>query len=380
MDIEDFKAGHAVQQSTGYKAFFPMPINQMYTWRSPVINVLLEKATLQLGTINSFSRFVPDIALFIRMHIVKEATESSRIEGTETNMEEVLVKWNDINPERRDDWKEVSSYIEAMNYAISRLETLPLSSRLLKETHKILLTNNVRGDHKSPGEFRTSQNWIGGAAINDAVFIPPPFHEVDRLMGDLENFIHNESLEVPHLIKIALAHYQFETIHPFLDGNGRVGRLMIPLYLIDNKIIEKPILYLSDFFEKNRWSYYDNLMAVRKNNDLGQWIKFFLEGINQTCQAASQRLLKIMELRHDCQAARIITLGKKAPNAKKLLDYLFTQPIVTAQEIANELGISAVSTYKMLYDFIDIGILKEMTGFKRNRFFVFREYLDIFNG
>jgi Fic family protein len=199
-------------------------------------------------------------------------------------------------------------------------------------------------------------------------------------MGDLENFIHNESLEVPHLIKIALAHYQFETIHPFLDGNGRVGRLMIPLYLIDNKIIEKPILYLSDFFEKNRWSYYDNLMAVRKNNDLGQWIKFFLEGINQTCQAASQRLLKIMELRHDCQGARIITLGKKAPNAKKLLDYLFTQPIVTAQEIANELGISAVSTYKMLSDFIDIGILKEMTGFKRNRFFVFREYLDIFNG
>ena len=380
MNIEDFVAGNSIHQATGYRAFYPTLINQSFTWRSPEINVLLEKATLQLGTLNSFSKFVPDIALFIRMHVIKEATESSRIEGTETNMEEVLIKQSEVNPERRDDRKEVLNYIEAMNHAISRMETLPLSSRILKETHKILLTNNVRGDHKSPGEFRTSQNWIGGANINEAVFIPPPFHEVDRLMGDLENFIHDDSLEVPHLIKIALAHYQFETIHPFLDGNGRIGRLLITLYLINHKIIEKPILYLSDFFEKNRWLYYDNLMAVRKNNDLVQWVKFFLEGVNQTCLVASQSLQKIMQLRHVCQGERIITLGKKVPNAKKLLDYLFTQPIVTAREVADVLGVSRVSTYKLLSDFFDIGILKELTGFKRNRYFVFQEYLDIFKG
>lgn len=245
------------------------------------------------------------------MHVVKEATNSSRIEGTQTNIEDALVKQNEVDPEKRNDWKEVHNYIEAMDYAIPRLEKLPLSSRLLKETHKILL-DSVRGEHKLPGQFRSSQNWIGGASINDAVFVPPPFHEVDRLMGDLENFIHSDDIAVPHLIKIALAHYQFETIHPFLDGNGRIGRLMITLYLIENKIIDKPILYLSDFFEKHKALYYDNLMAARTTNNLTQWIKFFLEGINQTSEVASRSLKEIMRLRQDCEGRRIITLGKKS--------------------------------------------------------------------
>ena len=379
MHLEAFEAGTTIQQPTGYKAFIPNTINESYTWQTPEINVLLEKATLQLGALNSFSQFVPDIGRFIRMHVVKEATVSSSIEGTQTNVEEALVRRSEIDPERRDDWQEVSNYIEAMNHAISRLETLPLSSRLLKETHKILLQQNVRGEHKLPGQFRTSQNWIGGASINDAVFVPPPYHEVDRLMGDLENFIHNDAIDVPHLIRIAIAHYQFETIHPFLDGNGRIGRLMITLYLIGNKIIERPLLYVSDFFEKHKGLYYDNLMSVRRNNNLVQWIKFFLEAVNQTCQMAAQSLQRIMQLRHDCEGIRIIGLGKRVPKAKKLLDHLFTQPIVTAKEVSDALQLSRVSTYKLIANFIHTGILKEVTGYKRNRYFHFQEYIDIFH-
>jgi len=377
MDIKDFTGGSYISQPTGYKSFLPNTINRTFTWDEPTINILLEKATLHLGALNSFSQFVPDIDLFIRMHVVKEATISSRIEGTQTKIEEALVKKNEINPMKRDDWQEVNNYIKAMNHAIERMEKLPISSRLLKESHNILL-DNVRGEHKLPGEFRSSQNWIGGASINDAVFVPPPSHEVNSLMSDLENFIHNEEIAVPHLIKIAIAHYQFETIHPFLDGNGRIGRLLITLYLISNKIIEKPILYLSDFFEKHKGLYYDNLTTVRTKNDLTQWIKFFLEAINQTSEIAAQSLKQIMQLRHDCQSNRIIKLGKKTPNAKKLLDHLFTQPILNAQNIAQLLSISQVSAYKIISDFVNAGILKETTGFKRNRYFVFKEYIDIF--
>ena len=378
MDLSQFKAGNQIKQPTGYRSFVPEMINETLTWSEPSINTALEKANLQLGALNSFSRFVPDIGLFIRMHVVKEATESSRIEGTRTNIEEALVKSSDIAPEKRNDWQEVNNYIRAMNYAIDRLQTLPLSSRLLKETHAILL-DGVRGEHKLPGEFRSSQNWIGGASLNDAVFIPPPHHEVGRLMGDLENFLHNDDITVPHLIKIGLAHYQFETIHPFLDGNGRIGRLMITLYLIENKMIEKPILYISDFFEKNKGLYYDNLTAVRRNNDLTQWLRFFLEGVAQTCSIAAESLQEIMQLRRECEGAKIIHLGKRAPNAKKLLDHLFGQPVVTASDIAELLGVSLVSTYKIVDEFVKAGILKEVTGFKRNRFFVFKQYLDIFH-
>ena len=294
MDISKFKSGVEVKQPTGYKSFIPETICHTFTWSEPSINTLLEESTLQLGTLNSFSRFIPDIDLFIRMHVVKEATVSSRIEGTQTNIEDALVKQSELNPEKRNDWKEVSNYIEAMNYAIPRLKSLPLSSRLLKESHKILL-NDARGEHKLPGEFRSSQNWIGGASLNDAVFTPPPHDEVGRLMGDLENFLHNTDIKVPHLIKIALAHYQFETIHPFLDGNGRIGRLMITLYLMENNILDKPVLYLSDFFEKHKAHYYDNLMAVRRFHDLTQWIRFFLEAVNQTCRVAVSSLQAIMK-------------------------------------------------------------------------------------
>ncbi|MGN6493520.1 MAG: Fic family protein [Agriterribacter sp.] len=378
MDLKHFKAGNWILQPTGYKSFIPEPVNQTFTWQDAGINILLEKATLQLGALNSFSHFVPDIDLFIRMHVVKEATESSRIEGTQTNIEEALVKQSDINPEKRNDWQEVNNYINAMNQAIVRLQTLPLSSRLLRETHAILL-DGVRGEHKLPGQFRSSQNWIGGASLNDAVFIPPHHQEISRLMGDLENFLHNDQISVPHLIKIAIAHYQFETIHPFLDGNGRIGRLLITLYLMENKIINKPVLYLSEFFEKYKNLYYDNLTNVRRHNDLIQWIRFFLEAVIQTCGKATRSLQQIMQLKQDCEGGKIIHFGKRAPNAKRLLDYLFTQPIVTSQQVAEALDISLVSSYKIIDDFMKAGILQETTGFKRNRFFLFKEYLDIFH-
>ena len=377
MDISQFKAGVWVPQPTRYKTFLPAEVNQSYTWADPELNVLLERATLKLGELNSFSQFVPDIAMFIRMHVVKEATESSRIEGTQTSIEEVLIRPNEISPERRDDWQEVTNYIEALNVAIERLDTLPLSSRLLLETHRILM-QGVRGEHKQPGEFRTSQNWIGGASLADAVFIPPHHAEVGRLMGDLENFLHNDAVAVPHLVKIALAHYQFETIHPFLDGNGRIGRLMITLYLVSNKILGQPILYLSDFFEKNKGLYYDNLMRVRQKNDLTHWLKFFLVGVVTTSEQAVASLRAIMELKQRTES-RILELGRKAPSARKLLDALFSDPVIGAGYVADLLGVSMVAAYRMIDDFTRLGILTEMTGFKRNRYFGFKEYLDIFH-
>ena len=281
--MKNYKSGNFENQGY-YKSFQPSFINKHWLLDDMEIQQLLSKADRQLGRLDMYSEYIPNIDMYISMHVLKEATQSSKIEGTQTNIEEALLDKDDIVLDKRDDWEEVQNYIEAMNSAIKELETLPFSSRLIKETHRTLL-QGVRGENKQPGDFRTSQNWIGGASINDATFIPPVHNSLAELMSDLEKFAHNEEYYFPDLLKIALIHYQFETIHPFLDGNGRVGRLLITLYLVDKTILKKPILYLSDFFERNRQLYYDNLMNVRTKDDLKQWFKFFLVGIIETAKS-----------------------------------------------------------------------------------------------
>lgn len=324
-----------------------------------------------------FSNYVPNVDFFISMHVVKEATTSSRIEGMKTNIQEALMLKSDVDPEKRDDWQEVRNYIDAMNFAVAKLSELPLSGRLIREAHSILLSG-ARGRHKLPGEFRNSQNWIGGATLKDATYIPPHHSEVAELMGDLEKFIHNEAVKVPPLIKIALVHYQFETIHPFLDGNGRAGRLLITLYLVSSGLLKKPVLYLSDFLDKNRSLYFDNLSAVRTRNDLPQWLKFFLVGVAETSAQACQTFQDFLTLRKALEGEKIPALGAKAKKALLLLDYLYQQPIVDGVEVSKVTGYSLPSAYKLLEAFQGMGILVEKTGFQRNRKFVFQTYLDLF--
>lgn len=376
MKIEEFKAGH-YQQEYKYKSFIPNTINHEWVWSNAKINSLLSEANLSLGSLNAFSLYVPDVDVFIRMHIVKEATKSSRIEGTRTEMEEALLKDDDVQPDKRDDWKEVQNYIEATNYSISKLKSLPVSTRLLKESHKILL-QGVRGEAKTPGEFRSSQNWIGGATINDAVFVPPPQTQVNELMGDLENFLHNENINVPPLIKAAIGHYQFETIHPFLDGNGRIGRLLITLQLVGSGVLSKPTLYLSDYFEKHRTIYYDNLNLVRIKNDLTQWIKFFLVAVIETSKRGTETFQGILKLKDKIENEKIIKLGKKLPKAKQLINKLYSNPLFNSNDVTEFLKVSPATANTLIQDFIKLGILKEITGGKRYRIFSFEEYLKLF--
>lgn len=376
MDLMDFISGKHVKQ-VEYKSFSPEKINHEWIVSTPELNKLLGEANRLIGELNAFSQIIPDVDFFITMHILKEATTSSRIEGTKTNMEEALVKEEDINPEKRDDWSEVQNYVKAINTSIQELEKLPISNRLIKNTHEILLSG-VRGKHKIPGEFRTSQNWIG-ATLKDAIFIPPHHSEVNGLMSDLEKFINDEEHPVPHLIKIAIIHYQFETIHPFLDGNGRLGRLLITLYLVSNDVLKKPSLYLSDFFEKNKGYYYDNLMTVRLTGNLTQWIKFFLVGVLETSKESIQVFKDIIALKTDIETNRLPKLGSKIKKGQQLIKQLFQVPITDAKQVAELLQVSPSTANRLIKDLIELKILSELTGYKRNRKYMFRDYFKIFH-
>lgn len=377
MDLKRFKSGTYTQQNQ-YKSFTPTPVNHTWVWSNPKINTLLAEANHKLGALDAFSRQLPDVDYFIRMHMIKEATSSSRIEGTKTSIEEALLAGNEISPERRDDWQEVQNYIAAMNHAVKRLRKIPVSTRLLKETHNILLSKG-RGSTKTPGEYRRSQNWIGGSSLKDAVFIPPSHEEVDPLMSDLEKFLHNDAIDVPHLIRIAIGHYQFETIHPFLDGNGRVGRLLITLYLVSKGLLAKPTLYLSDYLERHRSVYIDNLTAARTRHDLAQWIMFFLVAVAETCNRGIATFKKIQRLREDIEGRRIVKLGKRLPKANTLVMSLYRNPRVTAAEVSAILGVTPKTANEIIQNFVDLEILVESTGNRRNRVFSFAEYIKLFS-
>ena len=373
--MKQYKSGKFISYK-GYKPFLPSFINEEIEWPLANLTVLLQEASLMIGKLNTYSELIPDIDFFIKMYATKEAATSNRIEGTRTTFDEAISPAEHIAPEARDDWDEVQNYIEALNFSIAELERLPLSLRLLKQAHKILL-QGVRGKHKLPGEIRKSQNWIGGSSLKDAFFIPPEPNVLGDLLSDLEKFLHNEDLEVPELIKAGIAHYQFETIHPFLDGNGRVGRLLIILYLINAGILKKPVLYISDFFERNRSSYYDALSIVKESSKIEIWLKFFLSGVIETAKSSIKTFDEIIKLKKDVEG-KIDALGKKSKNGRRLIELLYSQPKVSAKTIAQELNLSVVSTNSLLKVFVEIGILQETTGLNRNRFYVFEDYLKIF--
>ncbi len=355
----------------------PNPVNRDWSVTDEKLINILSSANIKLGELNAFSELIPDIDFFIKMHVSKEATTSSKIEGTQTNIKEALQKEEYINPEKRDDWEEVQNYIKAMNYAINELNNLPLSNRLLRNTHNILL-QGVRGKHKLPGEFRNSQNWIGGASLADAVFIPPHHSDLPELTSDFETFLNNDNLLLPDLLKIGICHYQFETIHPFLDGNGRIGRLLITLYLVSKGLLSKPVLYLSAFFEKNRTLYYDNLSRVRTHNNMTQWLKYFLEGVRETATDSIDTFKSIIKLREEVEYRDILTLGRKTKLAQAFIHFLYGKPVVDNQDVSSALSINASTSLRLIEDFINLGILKEITGYKRNRVFVFERYLKLF--
>lgn len=372
--MRDFRSGKYVSQGT-YQAFIPELINRPGVIIDMDVIKLLSQADRQLGRLDMYSEYV-NIDLYVSMHIAKEATKSSRIEGTQTNIEEAFMKRDDIAVNNRDDWQEVQNYIAAMNEAVKQLHRLPFSGRLIRQTHKILM-QGVRGEHKTPGDYRTSQNWIGGATLKDAIFIPPPHYLIDELMSDLEKFANDDQNPLPDLIKIALIHYQFETIHPFLDGNGRVGRLLITLYLVSKGILKQPILYLSDFFERHRSLYYDNLMSVRTNNDINQWCRFFLTGVIETAKQGIKTFDGILQMQKSMDE-RLKKFGSRTINARKVIDSLYIRPVTDVGIVEKIIQKSTVSAYKLIADLEEAGILKEITGAQRGRVYVFEEYMNLF--
>ncbi|MBP7136874.1 MAG: Fic family protein [Sphingomonadaceae bacterium] len=376
MELSAYQAGQFEAQLE-YRSFLPEPINHGWTISDPQVLQLLGQADRALGELNAFAQLIPDIEFFIRMYVAKEATQSSRIEGTQTNIEDAFKDAEDLLPEVRDDWSEVQNYIRAITFAIDSLERLPLSNRLLRDTHAILL-DGVRGETKRPGEFRISQNWIG-VSLKNAVFVPPHHDHVPELMSDLEKFLHNAEAMVPPLIKIAIAHYQFETIHPFLDGNGRLGRLMISLYLASEKLLVRPALYLSDYFERNKTAYVDHMMAVRQGNHLRDWLVFFLHGVEETARGSAGVFRAILALKERIEREVLPRFShRRQENAQQLMRNLYAQPVTDVKAVTALLSTTTNTAASLINDMVEQGVLVEVTGGRRNRLFLFHEYLELF--
>lgn len=376
MDIKDFQAGHFEPQYE-YKAFLPANVHHDWAISDPKLLDILGRADRALGELNACAKFIPDIDFFIAMHVLKEATKSSQIEGTQTNIEDALKAIDDIEPDQRDDWAEVQNYIAAIHFSIQALEQLPLSNRLLKQTHAQML-QGVRGKEKMPGAFRESQNWIG-VSLKDAAFVPPHHEHLPALMSDLEKLLNAQNITCHPLLRIAIAHYQFETIHPFLDGNGRLGRLMISLFLADNGLMAKPALYLSDYFERNKTAYIDHLMAVREASKLQDWLVFFLHGVEETARASIDVFTGIIELKSRIEREVLPRFSaRRQDNIQALMRHLYAQPIVDVKTAIEVVGVTSKTAAALVHDLVDHGVLAEITGQRRNRLFVFKEYLGFF--
>lgn len=376
MKLEEYKSGEYVKMND-YKAFIPSKINYNWGWDDTKLDKLLAEANRQIGELNAYSLLIPNVDLYIKMHVKIEANKSSRIEGTRTTVEEDLLDITDINPEKRDDWEEVQNYVKATNYGVERIKNgFPVCTRLIRELHKILM-QGVRGEHKTPGKFRTSQNWIGGSMPSNAVYVPPPHTEIVECLTDFEKFINNEEIDTPDLIKIAILHYQFESIHPFLDGNGRIGRLLIPLYIQSKGMLDKSCLYISDYIERNKDTYYDMLTRVRTHNDMIAWIKFFLEAVIETSKTAKEKFRNAVELTMEMDKT-IIDLPIKAENAKKVIDVLYNEPIINRKKLMEITNIRPSTLKDTVNVLLENNIIVETTGYSRNQVFAFQKYIDLF--
>lgn len=372
------RAGRMIKQLEGYRAFVPAPLppDPPVVFDAQLATVLARAGTA-LGRLDGVAATLPNPDLFVAMYVRREAVLSSQIEGTQSTLDDVLAYEIDPKgPHLPADVVEVVNYINAMNYGLARLDTLPLCLRLLREIHARML-QDTRGGNKAPGEFRQSQNWIGGVGgLNDATFIPPPPHEMRTALGNLERFLHDSGGLDP-LIVAALAHAQFETIHPFLDGNGRVGRLLITFVLCHEKVLQRPVLYLSHYLKQHRASYYDRLMAIRLAGDWEGWLRFFLTGVADVAREAEQTARRIVQLREDIRQ-RAQSMRMKA-TAFRLIDYLFQKPIVNVNSACAHLRVSFATANDLVGDFCELGVLSETTGGSRNRVFRFGPYVDLFS-
>jgi len=375
------RAGRYIMQPAGYRAFIPAPLPP----NPPLVidesmQALLSQADLALGRLDGSIQTLPDPDLFVFMYVRKEAVLSSQIEGTQSSLINLLEAEAKIfSPDRPGDVGEVINYVHAMNYGLDRLATLPVSVRLIREIHKRLL-KGVRGAHSEPGELRRSQNWIGpaGCTLLEANYVPPPHDEVPRALSDLERFLHGETA-IPILIKVGLAHAQFETIHPLLDGNGRMGRLLITFLLCEEGILQKPVLYLSHYFKGHRQKYYDLLQAVRDSGDWEGWLVFFLKGVIEVAGEATATARRIVSLRESHRHLITDGFGRVAASGLKVLESLYSKPITSVKEIQALTGISFPSASDLVKRFIDIGLLVEVTGQARNRRFSYVPYIAIFS-
>jgi Fic family protein len=375
------RAGSYIRQPTGYRAFVPASLPP-----DPQINInpemqrLLSESDAALGRLDGSIQTLPNPDMFMFMYIRKEALLSSQIEGTQASLSDLIkAEASLFEGDRQGDVGEVINYINAMNYGLERLNTLPLSVRLIREIHERLL-KGVRGSKMTPGELRTSQNWIGprGCLLSDATFVPPPHHAVPQILGDLETFLHQED-HIPPLIRIGLAHAQFETIHPFLDGNGRIGRLLITLFLCQQRILEKPVLYISLFLKDHQTEYYEQLQRIRDYGDWEGWLKFFLTGVRDVARQATATARNIVALREKHRSLVVDHFGGSAGNALRVLEHLYEQPGVSVNTIKDTLKISFPNANNLVSRFVELELLFEVTGNYRNRVFVYRSYTELFS-